>query len=63
MQNPLGLATSSSKLSQARAARKTRKSSGTPGLCQHFTQVRALTFPTAREGELCPLFQMGKTEA
>ena len=36
---------------------------GHPGLCQHFTQVRALTFPTAHEGELCPLLQMGKTEA
>ena len=30
MQNPLGPATSSSKLSQPRAARKTRNSSGTP---------------------------------
>ena len=34
-----------------------------PGLFHHFTQVRALTFPTAHEGELCPLFQVGNNEA
>lgn len=36
---------------------------GEPVLCHHFIRVRALIFATAPEAKLCPLFQVGKTEA